>query len=85
MTENKNTNATYDNNNSTSQPKIEWLSHEPVPHFRYAGREFMLMNDKLEVLIDGVLYRVSCHYADSAFLGDVLDSLTMDNIYRRTA
>ena len=83
MTENKKT--TYENNNTTSQSKIEWISHEPVPHFRYEGREFMMMNDKLEVLIDGVLYRVSCFYADSAFMCDVLDSLTMENIYRRTA
>ena len=79
MGENKNTNATYGNNNEN---KIEWIAKEPVPHFRYGGREYYLLNDMIEVEIGGVLYRVKSIYSNDAFMGDVLDSLTMEKINR---
>ena len=83
MGENKNTNATYENNTDTN--KIEWIEKEPVPHFRYGGREFYLLNDMIEVEIGGVLYRVKSVYNVDAFMGDVLDSLTMEKINRTVA
>ena len=85
MVENKNTNATYENNETTSHNKVEWISKEPIPHFRYGGKEFYMLNEMIEVVIDGVLYRVKSIYSDSAFMGDVLDSLTAEKINRATA
>lgn len=82
MGENKNTNTTYENNETTSKNKIEWISKEPVPHFRYGGREFYLLNEMIEVEIGGVHYRVKSIYNEDAFMGDVLDSLTMEKINR---
>ena len=79
MGENKNTNTAYENNNEN---KIEWIAKEPVPHFRYGGREYYLLNDMIEVEIGGVLYRVKSIYSNDAFMGDVLDSLTMEKINR---
>ena len=75
MGENKKTNATYKNNTDTN--KIEWIEKEPVPHFRYGGREFYLLNDMIEVEIGGVLYRVKSVDNVVAFMGDVLDSLLL--------
>ena len=83
MVEKKNTNATYENNQNletTSYNKVEWISKEPIPHFRYGVKEFYMLNDMIEVVIDGILYRVKSIYSDSAFMGDVLDSLTMEKI-----
>jgi len=82
MGENKNTNAAYENNNEN---KIEWIAKEPVPHFRYGGREYYLLNEMIEVEIGGVLYRVKSLYSNDAFMGDVLDSLTMEKINRSIA
>ncbi|MCD7918938.1 MAG: hypothetical protein LUG45_02490 [Clostridiales bacterium] len=66
--------------------KIEWIEKEPIPHFRYGGREYFMLNDSIEVVIDGVLYRVKSIYKDSAaFMGDVLDALTMEKINRSAA
>lgn len=79
MGENKNTNTAYENNNEN---KIEWIAKEPVPHFRYGGREYYLLNEMIEVEIGGVLYRVKSIYSNDAFMGDVLDSLTMEKINR---
>lgn len=83
MVENKNT--TYENNETTSLNKVEWIAKEPIPHFRYGGREFFMLNDMIEVVIDGILYRAKSVYSDSSFMGDVLDSLTMEKINRTTA
>ena len=82
MGENKNTNAAYENNNEN---KIEWIEKEPVPHFRYGGREYYLLNEMIEVEIGGVLYRVKSIYSNDAYMGDVLDSLTMEKINRSIA
>ena len=82
MVENKNTNATYENNETTSHNKVEWSSKDPIPHFRYCGREYYLLNEMIEVEIGGVLYRVKSIYSNDAFMGDVLDSLTMEKINR---
>ena len=71
--------TTYENNN---EKKIEWIEKEPVPRFRYGGREYRMLNQMIEVEIGGVLYRVKSIYNDDAFMGDVLDSLTMEKINR---
>lgn len=65
--------------------KIEWIEKEPVPHFRFGGREYFMLNDRIEVVMDGVLYRVQSVYSGSAFMGDVLDALTMEKINRSVA
>ena len=44
-----------------------------------------MLNEMIEVVIDGVLYRVKSIYSDSAFMGDVLNSLTAEKINRTTA
>lgn len=83
MSENKNT--TYENANTVTSNKIEWIAKEPVPHFRYSGKEYFMLNNMIEVVIDGVLYRVKSIYSGSTLLGDVLDSLTMEQINRTVA
>jgi len=64
MGENKNTNAAYENNNEN---KIEWIEKEPVPYFRYGGREYYLLNEMIEVEIGGVLYRVKSIYNNDVY------------------
>ncbi len=62
---------------------VEWINDDsPIPHFRYGGKEYYVLNDSLEVEISGVLYRVKSVYDKSAFMGDVLDALTMEQINR---
>ncbi len=62
---------------------VEWINDDsPIPHFRYGGKEYYVLNDSLEVEIGGVLYRVKSIYDKSAFMGDVLDALTMEQINR---
>ncbi|MCC8131529.1 MAG: hypothetical protein LUC38_05370 [Oscillospiraceae bacterium] len=66
--------------------KVEWLENEQVPRFRYEGQEYIMLNDSIEVVIDGVLYRVKSIYInDPTFMGDVLDALTMEKINRTAA
>lgn len=62
--------------------KTEWIKNQPIPCFRYGGREYFLLNDMIEVEIDGVLYRVKSIYSDNALMGDMLDALTMERISR---
>jgi hypothetical protein len=62
--------------------QIEWISEEPIPHFRYDGKAYFALNDSIEVLIDGVVYRVKSVYSEKSFMGDMLDSLTMVQINR---
>ena len=80
MGENKTT--AYENNTDTNTNKIEWIEKEPIPRFRYGGREYRMLNQMIEVEIGGVLYRVKSVYNEDAFMGDVLDSLTMEKINR---
>ena len=80
MVENKN--ATYENLKNTSHNKIPWIEKEPVPHCRYAGKEYYLLNHMIEVVMDGVLYCVKSIYSPRAFMGHVLDALTMERINR---
>ncbi len=36
---------------------VEWINDDsPIPHFRYGGKEYYVLNDSLEVEIGGVLY-----------------------------
>lgn len=64
---------------------VEWLKTDSVPRFRYEGKEYYLLNDMIEVEIGGVHYRVKSLYSDKAFMGDVLDTLTMEKIQREAA
>ena len=41
--------------------QIEWISEEPIPHFRYDGKAYFALNDSIEVLIDGVVYLSLIH------------------------
>ena len=68
-----------------NRSNIEWIEKEPVPRFRCGDREYRLLNHMIEVEIGGVLYRVKSIYSDDAFMGDVLDSLTMEKINRSAA
>ncbi|MCD7804471.1 MAG: hypothetical protein LUH03_04855 [Oscillospiraceae bacterium] len=66
--------------------KVEWLESEQVPRFRCGGQEYIMLNDSIEVVIDGVLYRVKSIYINNlTFMGDVLDALTMEKINRTAA
>lgn len=66
--------------------KVEWLESEQVPCFRYGEQEYIMLNDSIEVVIDGVLYRVKSIYINNpTFMGDVLDALTMEKINRTAA
>ncbi|MCD7888411.1 MAG: hypothetical protein LUG23_00545 [Oscillospiraceae bacterium] len=66
--------------------KVEWLESEQVPRFRYGEQEYVMLNDSIEVVIDGVLYRVKSIYINNlTFMGDVLDTLTMEKINRTAA
>lgn len=65
--------------------EIEWLSKEPIPHFRHNGKEYFLLNDRLEILIDGVLYRVHSIYSNQTDMSALLDSLMLEQINRKTA
>ncbi len=65
---------------------VEWINNDsPIPHFRYGGKEYYVLNDSLEVEIGGVLYRVKSIYDKSAFMGDVLDAITMEQINRASS
>lgn len=70
---------------AANERKIEWIEKEPVPHFRCGGKDYYLLNDMIEVEIGGVLYRVRSVYSNTAFMGDVLDALTLEKINRTVA
>ena len=51
-----------------------------------AGQEnappVLLLDDHMELFLDGKLYRVSCEFSDSGHLPDLLDTLILEKISR---
>lgn len=69
-------------NENRNTETIEWIEKEPIPRFRYRGREFVMLNDSIEVEIGGVAYHVKSIYSGNVSMGDVLDALIMEKITR---
>ena len=42
----------------------------------------LLLDDHMELFLDGTLYRVSCEFSDSGHLPDLLDTLILEKISR---
>ena len=51
-----------------------------------AGQEnappVLLLDDHMELFLDGTLYRVFCEFSDSGHLPDLLDTLILEKISR---
>ena len=60
------------------------MKTEKVP--RLAQQEkappVLLLDDHMELFLDGTLYRVSCEFSDSGHLPDLLDTLILEKISR---
>lgn len=42
----------------------------------------LLLDDHMELVLDGTLYRVPCEFSDSGHLPDLLDTLFLEKISR---
>ena len=53
---------------------------------KLAGQEnappVLLLDDHMELFLDGTVYRVSCEFSDSGHLPDLLDTLILEKISR---
>lgn len=55
---------------------------EPMLDGQEKAPSVLLLNDHMELIIDGTLYRVSCEFSDSGHLPDLLDTLILEKISR---
>lgn len=57
---------------------------EPMLAGQEKAPSVLLLNDHIELILDGTLYRVSCEFSDSGHLPDLLDTLILQfcRIYR---
>lgn len=70
-------------NNDKKKNEIEWIDDgSPIPHFRCDGRDFYMLNDHLETIIDGVHYRISSFFSGTAQMGELLDALITESVQR---
>ena len=54
----------------------------PMPAGQENAPPVLLLDDHMELVLDGTLYRVSCEFSDSGHLPDLLDTLILEKISR---